>query len=530
MGTNISSTSEYSPYPYQKRRQYERLKEAFPTASFIEMVKKKFEPEDLRNYREFQILVEVHKLSKTKRGALGYVNLYQNYVEEASPEELWKEKKVPEPKYFGFEVEALKPRIPYLPYWFKLSVDQSSRQVKVKKKRMIDYSRIYQLNLRLLRDHKKWLLDFFTAFFYCQPIHRLDLVKAEIRAETFDGKIKILVRDVLTKTPFRMPIWGRIGVEGVVREKLKEVFNHPHVLELLEDQLTQRYPFVWCLTLDGEPIPRRKKVKSDSAEEIAEFFQEENGVEWYRSADKRGIDKVDTIILEFDPPLRMENENSIWQQIVKDTEKFLQLLIEHGLNPKSVEINFSGNKSLQILIHIDPPVTYQATRDIQCFLASFFKFEVAEDSYMYTLDKTSGLARVTMTLADWTYGRKKEIKCVPVPNLKRAPIGGDICCSIRLELQIQNGKVKFAPWVFDLNMVRDFSRWENVREQLLKEEALSEKRQLYKPQSYYERNATNPEVFQKLMKDFYWYDKAMREILPCELDLWRKEWIRESFA
>jgi len=546
MGINIGSAVEYSPYPYQKRKQYEiRLKEAFLTRDLIKKIEKEIEAENLENYKEFQILVKVHKLSKVKREAKRYTNLYEDYVEAAFPE-FWEKEKFPEPTYFGFEIEVIKPEISYLPYWYRLSISPRSRRVRKKERRMIDYSRSYQLDLRLLKDQKKWFLNFLTAFFYCQPIHQLDLVKLEIRAETFGGQTKTLSKHVLTKTTFRMPIWGPIGFEMQIRKKLQEIFNNPYVLELLEDQLRQRYPFVWCLTLNGEPIPRRftwyetpdgqrvrKELTFDTAEEIAKFFREENGVEFYRSVEKRGIDKVDTIILEYDPPLRMEREETketIWRKTVEDEERSLEILIKHGLNPKSVEENFSGNKSLQRLIHINPPISYPETRGIQYFLANLHKFEAAKDSYMYTLDKDSGLARITKELTDYTYGRKKEIKCVPVPNLKKAPIRRDICCSIPLEFSLKNGEIKFAQWVFDLKKVREFSRWENVREKLFEEEALPEERKLFKRQSYYERSATDPAIFQKLTKEFPWYKEAMEQIPPHELDLWKKEWIRERFA
>jgi len=530
---------EYPLYSYQKRKQFEtRLKEAFPVLPMLKTVEKEIEAENLENFREFQILVRVHKLEKTEEEAKKYVSLYEDYVEAAFPE-FWEKEEAPEPNYFGFDVKVIKPRILYLPYWYQFSISPKARMVRVKEKRMVDYWRSYQLKLRIFKDHKKWFLNFVNAFFYSQSIHRLNLAKLEIKAETFTGQIKTLAKHVLTKAPFRMPIWGRIILEEAVRKKLKEIFTNPYVLELLADQLRGRHPFVWCLTLNGEPIPRRyfweeaengelirKELTFDSAEKIARFFEKEQGVEFYRSVDKKGIDLVDTLTLEYDPPLRMGDEAEIWKRTVEDEERSLQLLIEQGLNQKSVEGNFSGNKSLQRLIHINPPIDYPETRDIQHFLAALHKFEAAKDSYFYTLDKDSGLARVEKELADFTYGKKKEIKCVPVPNLKRPPIH----CSIPLEFSIENGKIKFADWVFDLEEVRLSSQWENVREKLLKDEALPLEEKLFKPQSYYEKNATDSTIFKKLMEEFHWYEKVMKEIPPHELDLWKKEWIKERFA
>jgi hypothetical protein len=543
------SPVEYPLYPYQKRKEYEvRLKEAFPIPDLMKNVEKEIEAEDLKKFREFKILVKVHKLSKVEREARRYIKLYEDYLETALPE-LW-EREIPEPRFPGFEIELIKPRTLHLPYWYRLFISPELRKVRKKMRRMIDYSRIYWLNLRLFKDYKKWLLVFFDAFFYCQPIHQLDLIELELRAITFDSQIKILAKHALIKKVFRMPIWGEIGFEEIVKKKLREIFSNSYLLSLWEDQLKGRYPFVWCLTLNGEPIPRRKelifdeKLKKfvkkdltfDSVREILEFFEKERkergveGLELYRSADKRGVDKVDILILEYDSPMRMENENLIWREIVEDEERSLQILIDRGLNPKSVEENFSGNKSLQRLIHINPSISYIETRDIQYFLAAFHKFEAAKDSYFYTLDKESGLARITKTLPDYTYGRKKEIKCVPVPNLKKAPIKGDICCSIPLEFSIENGKIKFADWVFNLKKVREFSRWENVKEKLSKDEWLPPEEKLFKPQSYYEKNATDPAIFRKLMKEFYWYERARKEIPPYELDLWNKRWIKERFA
>ncbi len=528
---------EYPLYPYQKRKQFEvRLKEAFPTQALIKTVEGEIKALKLENFREFQISIEVHKLEKVVREAKKYISLYEDYVEAAFPE-LWEKEEFPEPSYFGFVVKLIKPKTLCLPYWYQLSISPKLRRVEKEKRRMVDYSRKYQLNLRLTKDHQKWFFNFLTAFFYCQPIHRLDLVKLEIRAETFNGKINVLSKHTLTKATFRMPIWGPAGFEEITQKRLEEIFSNSRLLELLADQLGQRYPFVWCLVLNGEPIPRRffwREIEGkrerieltfDSAEEIAEFFKKERGVEYYRSVDKRGIDKVDTLILEYDPPLRMEKEEEIWKQTVEDEKGSLGILLRYGLNPKSIEENFSGNKSLQRLIHINPPISYQETRDIQYFLAILHKFE-ARDPYMYTIDKESGLARVSKELADWTYGRKKEIKCVPVPNVKREPIH----CSIPLEFSIENGKIKFADWVFDLKKVREASKWENVREKLIKDEALPEEEKLFKRQSFYEKNATDPAVFRKLMKEFYWYESAMKQIPPYELDLWNKKWIKERFA
>ena len=533
MERNSGLPIEYPPYPYQKRRQYEvRLINIFPTSALIALIEVKIAFERLENYKEFQILVTVHKLSKGIRErainqAKRYINLYDDYVEAAFPE-LWEEEGIPQPKYLGFEIEVIKPRISHLPYWYKRLTSSSLRQVRLKKRRMIDYSRSYQLDFRLLREHKRWFLNFVYAFLYCHPIHRLDFVQLEFRAKTFDNQYKTLIKDVLTKTPLRMPIWGTPGSEGLTRKKLDEIFSNFQLLSLLEDQLSGRYPFVWGLALYGEPIPIRKGLKLDSKKDIRKCYQESNGVEYYRSVDKRGVDKVDTILQEYDPPLRMEDgeEEIIWRQTVEDEERSLGILLSYGLKLESLEENFSGNKSLQRLIHIFPSISYVETRDIQYFLANLHKFEVAKDPYMYTIDKDSGLARVSRELVDWSYGRKKEIKCVPVPNLKRGPVH----LSIPLRFGVKNGEIKFDAWVHNLDAVREASKWENVRQKISEDEDFPPAEKLYKPQSYYEKNATDPAIFRKLMEEFHWYREAMRNIPPYELDLWRKEWIRESFT
>jgi hypothetical protein len=512
---------EYPPYPYQKRKQYEvRLTEAFPIEGLMKRVEKEIEIEDLKNFKEFQFVVEAHKFEKEMIVAKRYINLYEDYIEAA----------------FESPKERLK-KI-YLPYRYEFSTIRSGGKREMRKGKWgIDYSKTYLLRLKIFWDHKKWFFNFLNAFFYCQAIHRLDLIKLEIKAETREGKIKTLSSHELTKTIFRMPIWGPVGFEEITKRKLKEIFSNQLLLETLADQLRQRYPFVWCLTLNGEPIPRRyrwveiegkmerRELEFNEPKDIAEFFNSDFGVEYYRSADKKGIEKVDTLILEYDPPLIMENEAEIWKRIVEDEERDIQLLIDYGINPDSIEENFSGNKSLQRLIHISPPISYQKTRDVQIFLANFHKFEAAKDSYFYTLDKDCGLARVTKTLPDYTYGRKKEIKCVPVPNIKREPVH----CSIPLEFSIENGKIKFADWVFDLKKVREFSRWENVREKLIKDEALPQKEKVFKRQSFFEKNATDSALFDKLMDEFYWYERASKQIPPHQLDLWKKEWIRERF-
>jgi len=521
-------TEKYTPYPYQKRKRYERQKEAFSAPALRKIVEREIRRVNLEKFKEFQILLKAHKLEKTKEEAKKPFSLCEEYFEAAFPD-LWQEKESLQPTHFGFEVKVSEPRSNYLPYWYEFWINTKTRQVKKEKRRMVDYIRNYLLKLKIANDREKWLLVFLRAFLYSSSINKLDLIEVEIRAETFGGETKILSKHVLTKAPLRMPILGDAGLEENSWKKLEEIFHYPFLLRHLVEQLNERYPFVWCLTQRGEPIPRRRGLKLDSAEEIAQFFEKERGVEFYRSVDKKGVKKVDIIIIEYDSPLMMENEASVWKQIVEDTERLLQILIEHNVNPKSFEINFSGNKSLQILIHLNPPITYEEARDVQYFLANLHKFEAAKDSYIYTLDKENGVARVSKILPDWTYGEKKEIKAVPVPNLKRAPIKGDICCSIPLEFLIENGKIKFQSWVFDFNEVRERSRWQNVKRKLLEEEGQPPGQISFKPQSYYEKHATDPAVFQKLMKDFSWYVKAMKEIEPYQLDLYRSEWIRERF-
>jgi len=529
MKDSSDSTARYPPYPYQKRRLYERQKEAFPVSALRKIVEREIETANLKEFREFQIRLKAHKLEKTKEEAKKPFSLCEDYFEAAFPD-FWEEKEPLQPTRFGFEVEIIKPKTSYLPYWYEFWINPKIRQVKKGERRMVDYIRTYLLRLRVMKDHEKWLLVFLRAFLYSPAINKLDLIEVEIRGVTFLGESKTLSKHDLTKAPMRMPILGPAGLEESVWKKLEEVFRYPFLLQHLAEQLSARYPFAWCLTQRGEPIPRRRGLKLDSAEEIAQFFEKEKGVELYRSVDKKGIKKVDIVIIEYDPPLMMEDENLVWKQIVEDAERFLRILIDRGLNPKSAEVNFSGNKSLQILIHVNPPITYEETRDVQNFLACLHKFEAAKDSYIYTLDKNNGVARVTKILPDWTYGEKKEIKCVPVPNLKRALIRGDICCSIPIEFLIENDKIKFRPWVFNLNEVREQSRWEKVKKRLLEEDGQSPEKILFKPQSYYEKNATHPVVFKKLMEDFPWYVKAMKEIEPYQLDLWRKEWIRKRFG
>jgi hypothetical protein len=226
----------------------------------------------------------------------------------------------------------------------------------------------------------------------------------------------------------------------------------------------------------------------------------------------------------------MERTEYWWQRTVKDEQKSLALLTDYGANPNSIELNFSGNKSLQRLIHISPAITYEQARDIYYFLAVLHKFEAAQDSFMYTLDKESGISRITKQLADYTYGRKKEIKCQGTPNTKRAPDGqGNVFCAIPLEIFVNEEKIHFAKWVSDLEKVRQQSCWPNVRYLLHKDESLNVDQKRFKPQSFYEQNATNPEVFQKLIEDFHYYFEAMQQIPPFELDLWKGEWIRKKF-
>ena len=517
----------YPLYPYQERKLYEeRLTKNFPISGIQITLANYVSRFTLSEFREFQITTRVHKLGKKKGKAKRWVIRYENYVEGAFPD-LWEDEESIQPKFMGFVVQPISPYTVNLPYKYNFSIRPSSRMVKLKERRMIDYTRTYQLNLSIQRDHYQWLENFLTAFFYCRPVHHLDFIEIEVKGETYKGEIIVLVpKQKISRSPFLMPIWGPAGFRQDTLKKLERFFSDYIVLSVLADQLKDRNPFVWCLTASGEPKPRRKGVNLDEEENIAKFFSEERGVEYYRSVDKRSEEKVDTLILEYDTPLRMNNPEWWWEQTVKDEERDLQSLYEKGLDLESVEENFSGNKSLQRLIHINPPISYEEVRDIQFFLAVRHVFEAAENRYMYTTDR-DGCARIWKELADYRYGKKKEIKCVPTPNVNKAPVH----CSAPLRFFLAGEKVKFHDLVYRLKIVKSsFSNYMSVLKRLHEEEGRNLKSKLYKPQSFFEEHATNPDVFRRLMEEEYWYVEAMKQVEPAILDLWKKEWILDKFS
>jgi hypothetical protein len=528
---------KYPLYTYQKRKQYEiRLTSIFPVDHILSEVDK-IPEEEIKKYKTIEIHVEVSKLEKLPRNARKYIKLYEEYVEEALPIQYKTDLRL-EPRYFEYSVETLIPRWQPKEFYYEpiIRVGPKYRKVKKDKRKLIEYSQEYILKLNLFTHHKENLMNILSSFLYPQPLHRLDLFKLAIYGiDLINQKHFIFPSQLYTKVPFRMPVWEnkKYGfIEQDVLKILEKIFSFPYFLEQTWDQLYKRYVLAFCLTPLGEPIARRyvhknhkkEEIKFETPLQIKEFFENEKGIEYYRSNDKIGIDKVDMIILEFDTPLRDLNPKRTWERIITDEEKFLKIVKDYGIKLESIEENFSGNKSLQRLIHIYPSISYEEARDIYYFFAVFHKFVVAKDSYFYTLDRTSGLSRVTKTLADYSYGRKKEIKVVPTINMKREAIH----CSVPLKLDLDSGK--FEDSVLNYDYVRKkLCFYENVLKILYEDSLLSDEEKIFKPQNYFEKNATHPKNIKKVMEEYVWLVDAMKKIEPGELDLWKMEWLKEKF-
>ncbi|MEM5805338.1 MAG: hypothetical protein QW156_00715 [Candidatus Aenigmatarchaeota archaeon] len=530
----------YPLYTYQKRKQYEmRLKEAFPVSEILKQLEEI--PEYLiKELDGIEIVTKVTKAAKQKRVARKFISHYEEYVEEALPEQYKeKEKRV---IYLHYPARSLEPPKVDIPFSYELKEEVPKlRWVEINGRRYKECTKSYSLTVKFLENkkNKDLFLDIVSVFLYCQPLHMLDLLEYGVYGFKGNERTALLPSKIYTKMPFRMPIWGtkeHPAIESDVLSQLGKIFSFEPFLLQTYDQLLQRHPFVWCLTLQGEPIPRRfQKSKSqdepkrelsfESHLDIKKFFEEERGVEYYRSNDKVNVDKVDTLILEFDPPLRDKDPATTWKKIVEDEERSLLILKNYGIKLESIEENFSGNKSLQRLIHINPPVSYEEARNMYYFLAVLHKFEAASDSYFYTIDKSSGLSRVQKTLADYTYGKKKEIKVVPTVNLKREPIH----CSVPLVFDFD--KARFEEWVYNYNFVRDvWSYFKSVLNSLKKDENLSIEDKIFKPQNFFEKNATDPNKIREMIKEYQWLISAMDELEPSELDLWKKDWLKEKFS
>ncbi|MDI6826492.1 MAG: hypothetical protein QMD36_04890 [Candidatus Aenigmarchaeota archaeon] len=517
--------SAYPPFPYQVRKQYEdRLTDAFPTEDFISKLFHEVQPEIIDSFDNFAIEVEVTKLEKTRDEAESAVHLFERYLEAAFPKEGSKKIKKCEPIRMEKSYEYSIPVV-------------EEENVRFKERKMVAYSRTYRLDLTLRQNKAHWLRTFFTSFFYSRAFHKLDKAIPKLLGKK-DSREILLFQEILTKVPFRMPLYVEKSEEDTWK------FEHMNILKdfifssqspipyLIVDQMKDRHPFVYALTHTGEPIPRRNvigtknELEFNEPADVVNFFLREYGVEYYRSVDRKSREGVDTIVIEYDPGPRV-NLKEVWGNIIKDEEKSLEILIEYGINPKSIETNYSGHKSLQRLIHINPPVTYDEARLIQAFLSSMTKFEAAKDPYMYTTDKDGGGAsRVTSILVDWDYGRKKEIKCVPTPNIKIEPIH----LSIPLRFSYKKGEVKFHKAVYDFDIVKEFSHWKVVLLRLKKEKNYREEDKLYRLQHYYETHASHPDAFRKLMNEKRYLVEAVKEIKPSDLYFYRKEWLMERFA